>query len=66
MLRKGYAMPSLAADSAARIRRRFVGTCLIAYLPPVSSGIECVDGGRESGGEGRTDDCGAYNWVGWG
>lgn len=35
MARKGYASPSLAADSAARIRLRFVGTCLIANLPPV-------------------------------
>ena len=34
MLKKGYARPSFAADSALRIRRRFTGTCLIAYLPP--------------------------------
>ena len=34
MLRNGYAMPSLAADSAASMRLRFVGTCFIAYRPP--------------------------------
>jgi hypothetical protein len=34
MLKKGYARPSFAADSALRICRRFSGTCLIAYFPP--------------------------------
>ena len=34
MLRNGYARPSLAADSAARILLRLVGTCLRANLPP--------------------------------
>ncbi len=34
-LRKGYASPSFAADSAAMIRRRFTGTCLVANLPPI-------------------------------
>ena len=34
MLKNGYARPSFAADSAARIRRRFSGTCLVANFPP--------------------------------
>ena len=35
MLRKGYASPSFAADSAEMMFRSCAGTCLLAYLPPV-------------------------------
>lgn len=40
MLRNGYARPSFAADSAAMMRRRLVGTCFIANLPPISDPCE--------------------------
>jgi hypothetical protein len=33
-VRNGYASPSLAADSAERMRRSSTGTCFIANLPP--------------------------------
>lgn len=44
MVRKGYANPSFAADSAARISLRFFGTCLIANLPPKSRSINVISG----------------------
>jgi hypothetical protein len=34
MLKKGYANPSFAADSADRMRLRLIGTCLTANFPP--------------------------------
>ncbi len=37
MLRNGYARPSFAADSAAKIRRKLIGTCFVANLPPIYS-----------------------------
>ena len=59
MLRKGYARPSLAADSAAKILRRFAGTCFIANFPPErrieKPDIELNEQGKHTNDSGADD-----------
>ena len=63
MLRKGNASPSLAADSADNMRRRFAGTFFVANFPP--AGHASRRAFEEIAREKLTNNSCTYDWISW-